>query len=198
LSHYFESPAGDGPEFVIGVRLWGLEVELVSAPGVFSGRRLDPGTAVLLRSCPPPTGAVRVLDLGCGIGPIACGLALRAPEAHITAIDVNERAVSLTARNAARLDVADRVTATTPEGVAADARFDEIWSNPPIRIGKAALHDLLLTWLARLTPTGVARLVVARNLGADSLASWLTEAGWPAERWGSSKGYRVLGVRRPE
>jgi 16S rRNA G1207 methylase RsmC len=80
-----------------------------------------------------------------------------------------------------------------------EARYDEIWSNPPIRIGKTALHELLLTWLTRLTPDGVARLVVAKNLGADTLQRWLTEQGYAAERTASSKGFRVLvlaGFRR--
>jgi 16S rRNA (guanine1207-N2)-methyltransferase len=73
-------------------------------------------------------------------------------------------------------------------------RFTEIWSNPPIRIGKQALHDLLLTWLPRLAPGGRAVLVVGRNLGADSLHRWLEEQGHPTTRIGSAKGFRVLEV----
>ncbi|MDR1449873.1 MAG: methyltransferase [Propionibacteriaceae bacterium] len=198
MTHYFETPAEDGPEHLVPMRLWGFDVELLSAPGVFSGRRLDPGTAVLLRTCPPPAGGREILDLGCGIGPLACALALAVPEARVTAVDVNRRAVELTARNAARLKVAERVAALAPEAVDPAARFDELWSNPPIRIGKPALHRLLLTWLERLTPKGTAKLVVARHLGADSLAAWLDAAGWQAERLGSAKGYRVLAVRRQD
>ena len=73
--------------------------------------------------------------------------------------------------------------------------YDEIWSNPPIRIGKAALHDLLRSWLPRLRPGGAARLVVARNLGADSLQRWLIDQGYACERAASAKGFRVLVVR---
>jgi 16S rRNA (guanine1207-N2)-methyltransferase len=83
-----------------------------------------------------------------------------------------------------------------PEAADPASHYDQIWSNPPIRIGKAALHELLLSWLARLAPDGVARLVVARNLGADTLQRWLTEQGYAAERVASSKGFRVLVVRR--
>jgi 16S rRNA G1207 methylase RsmC len=197
MSHYFETPAAPGPERLVPMRLWGFDVELLAAPGVFSGRRLDPGTAILLRTCPPPTGTPALLDLGCGAGPIACALALACPGGHVTAVDVNARAVQLTARNADRLGVAGRVAALAPDAVDPAARFDEIWSNPPIRIGKASLHDLLGAWLPRLAPGGAAKLVVARHLGADSLAAWLVGAGWPAERLGSAKGYRVLAVRRP-
>ena len=78
----------------------------------------------------------------------------------------------------------------------ADETYDEIWSNPPIRIGKEALHALLLTWLPRLAPGGRAVLVVGKNLGADSLQRWLGEQGWPTARLASAKGFRVLEVRR--
>jgi len=197
VSHYFETPSGEAEMFRVPMRLWGADVELDSARGVFSGGGLDLGTAVLLRSYDPPVGPLRLLDLGCGIGPITVALALACPEAHITAVDVNERALALTRANADRLGIGARVTTSLPEEVPADAAYDEIWSNPPIRIGKQALHDLLATWLARLAPGGTARLVVARNLGADSLAGWLEEQGWRCSRTASAKGFRVLQVTRP-
>ena len=77
-----------------------------------------------------------------------------------------------------------------------DATYDEIWSNPPIRIGKEALHELLLTWLPRLAPQGRAVMVVGKNLGADSLQRWLGEQGYPTERIGGAKRFRVLETRR--
>jgi 16S rRNA G1207 methylase RsmC len=83
-----------------------------------------------------------------------------------------------------------------PEEVDPETCYDEIWSNPPIRIGKQALHELLLTWLRRLAPDGVARLVVAKNLGADTLQRWLIEQGYACERAASAKGFRVLVVRK--
>jgi 16S rRNA G1207 methylase RsmC len=94
--------------------------------------------------------------------------------------------------------VADRFTAALPGEVPADATYDEIWSNPPIRIGKDALHDLLLTWLPRLAPGGRAVMVVGKNLGADSLQRWLGAEGWPTERRASAKGFRVLETRRSQ
>ena len=92
--------------------------------------------------------------------------------------------------------VDDRYTATTPAGVPDDLELDEIWSNPPIRIGKEALHELLLTWLPRLAPGGRAVMVVGKNLGADSLQRWLGEQGFPTTRLASAKGFRVLETRR--
>ena len=83
------------------------------------------------------------------------------------------------------------------QGVPADVSFDAIYSNPPIRIGKSALHELLLAWLPRLRPDGHAYLVVQKHLGSDSLARWLADQGWPTTRLGSRAGYRVLDVSRP-
>jgi 16S rRNA (guanine1207-N2)-methyltransferase len=193
--HYFsEQPTAPEVRRTIAVSLFGRDVELITANGVFSGDGLDLGTAVLLRTVPPPRGPVRTCDLGCGYGPIALGLALADPGVTVDAVDVNDRALALTRDNAARLGVGARVRALRPGEVDADLRYDQIWSNPPIRIGKAALHQLMLTWLARLAPGGQAYLVVARNLGADSLQRWLVGRGHHCDRTGSAKGFRVLTV----
>ena len=85
--------------------------------------------------------------------------------------------------------------ARRPRPTQALPAFDLIWSNPAIRVGKAALHEMLRTWLDRLTPDGRAVLVVQRHLGADSLAAWLNDEGWPTERLASRRGYRLLDVR---
>lgn len=153
---------------------------------------MDIGTAVLLREVDPPTGSGTFLDLGTGYGPIACAIAVEAQEAQVWAVDVNTRALELTAENAKAAGVADRVHPVLPDGVPADVRFDEIWSNPAIHIGKAELHKMLLLWLGRLAPGGVARFVVGKNLGGDSLQRWLTEQGYLCDRTGSAKGFRVL------
>lgn len=194
MSHYFETPNADGTRRAITIRVFDADLTVETARGVFSGSRLDPGTSVLLRSVTPRPTSRRLLDLGCGYGPIALALAVALPAARVDAVDVNERALELTAANASRCGVADRVHPHRPEQVQDGIRYDEIWSNPPIRIGKPALHALLVTWLGRLTDDGVARLVVGRNLGADSLQEWLRRGGWNVSRTASAKGFRVLTV----
>lgn len=191
MSHYFESSADTGERRRVSVTVWGKTRDYVTAPGVFSGDGLDHATAVLLTESAPPAPGSTVLDLGCGWGPIACSLAEHGT--NVWAVDVNDLALTLTAENAAGLPV----TTARPEDVPADLQFDAIWSNPPVRIGKPALHELLLTWLPRLKPGGRARLVVGKNLGADSLQRWLSDQGYPTERVASSKGFRVLVARRP-
>ncbi len=194
--HYFSAdPSVAFQRAPVETEVWGHELRLVSGSGVFAQGRLDIGTSVLFRETEPPAGG-RILDLGCGYGVIGLACAIAAPSAVVTAVDVNQRAVLLATENAESLGVADRFTASVPEEVPADAEFDEIWSNPPIRIGKAALHELLLTWLPRLAPGGRAVMVVGKNLGADSLQRWLGEQGFPTERVASAKGFRVLETRR--
>ncbi len=195
MSHYFTNDDSPMTTREIDATIFGIDHEFTTGSGVFSGSRLDLGTGVLLRTIDPPASG-HLLDLGCGFGPIAIGLAAASPDVTVDAVDVNERALQLTRLNAERAGVGDRVRVLHPDRVADDVQYDEIWSNPPIRIGKTALHGLLLTWLPRLHPEGTAWLVVGKNLGADSLAAWLGDQGYAAEKVASAKGFRVLRVRR--
>jgi 16S rRNA G1207 methylase RsmC len=191
---YFSSaPSSADQRRTVTARIWDRDYTFTTASGVFSRDRLDLGTSVLLRSVDPPTGTGTYLDIGCGYGPIACALAAESA-GEVWAVDVNERALELTAANASALGLAERVHPALPDGVPGDLRFDEIWSNPAIRIGKEELHRMLLRWLPRLSPDGVAWLVVGKNLGADSLQRWLTEQGFGCDRHASAKGFRVLRV----
>ncbi|WP_418908824.1 class I SAM-dependent methyltransferase [Glutamicibacter endophyticus] len=196
--HYFSaSPASNDERRTLRVTLAGAEREVMTAPGIFSPGGLDKGTAVLLEYVAPPRG--RVLDIGCGWGPITLTAALLAPDSEVFAVDVNERSIDLARRNAKALNL-DRVQVGTPDDIAEDLEFDTIWSNPPIRIGKEALHELLLRWLPRLAPGGEALLVVQKNLGSDSLQKWLAEQlpnHWSVTRAATSKGFRILQVNRP-
>jgi 16S rRNA G1207 methylase RsmC len=198
--HYFTAdPSAPFQRVPVRADVWGHWLELTTGSGVFARGRLDIGTGVLLREVGPPVEARTVLDLGCGYGVIGLAVAVAVPQARVTAVDVNERALLLANENAAALGVADRFRAVLPDEVDAGETYDAIWSNPPIRVGKDALHDLLLRWLPRLAPGGTATMVVGKNLGADSLARWLTGEGYPTTRLASAKGFRVLqsGRSRP-
>jgi 16S rRNA (guanine1207-N2)-methyltransferase len=193
--HYFQAqPSAAHRPGSVRVVLPDVYLELETDSGVFSPGRLDPGTRFLLESAPPPPPDGDLLDVGCGYGPIACTLARRSPGATVWAVDVNERALDLCARNAAAAGLANVRCALAGSDEIPD-RFAGIYSNPPIRIGKAALHSLLQTWLGRLAPDACAHLVVGRNLGADSLQAWLAERGWPVARAAARSGYRLLTVQ---
>ena len=193
--HYFDaSPRSRSAPKEVRLDLPDVSLTLTTDRGTFSPDRVDTGTKHLLLDEPHPAPQGELVDLGCGYGPIACTLAARSPEARIWAVDVNDRALALCRRNAERAGFAN-VVATTPDGVPADLVLEEVWSNPPIRIGKDALHDLLTAWLSRLTPTGRALLVVQKHLGADSLHRWLEAEGWAVDRRSSRAAYRILQVR---
>jgi 16S rRNA (guanine1207-N2)-methyltransferase len=192
--HYFDAhPAVRSRPSEVELALPEGTVRLRTDRGVFSGRRVDAGTALLLKVATPPPGRGHLLDLGCGYGPIAVTLARRSPGAIVWAVDTNRRALQLVRENVAALKLPN-VQAVRPDEVPADVRFVAIWSNPPIRIGKPALHQLLSEWLGRLTPDGRAWLVVQKHLGSDSLVTWLSERGWLVHRRASKQGYRILEV----
>lgn len=196
VSHYFDAdPAVASQPGRVRLVLPDLALDLATDRGVFAREAVDAGTKLLLMESPPPPPEGDLLDLGCGYGAIAVTLGRRSPAARVWGVDVNRRAVALTAANAAAAGAAN-IRAVGPEEVPAEVRFDGIWSNPPVRIGKAALQALLVRWLGRLSPGGRAWLVVHKHLGADSLARWLGAEGFATERLTSRMGYRVLEVGR--
>jgi len=195
-SQYFaEQPATAHRPGTVDVVLPDMHLTLSTDSGTFSPGRLDPGTRLLLDTAPPPPATGDLLDLGCGYGPLALVLAKRSPGARIWAVDVNRRALELCDRNAAAAGLAN-VRCLPADDASLPASYQLIWSNPPIRIGKQARHDMLSNWLALLADGAAAYLVVQRNLGSDSLQRWLADAGWNARRMASRAGYRVLEVRR--
>ncbi|MHB8466552.1 MAG: class I SAM-dependent methyltransferase [Acidimicrobiales bacterium] len=191
MSHYFDPvPHSPSARRVVPLVLADVTVELATDRGVFSASRIDPGTKLLLSDAPRPPRRGVLVDLGCGYGPIAVALALRSPDATVWAVDVNARALELTMANASAAG-AGNVTVADPGDVPPHLTFDALYSNPPIRIGSAALHALLQEWIPRAR---VSHLVVQKNLGSDSLARWMVAQGWSVERLMSRIGYRLLRV----
>jgi 16S rRNA (guanine1207-N2)-methyltransferase len=195
--HYFSAePTVKSKPAQARLTLPDLSLDLVTDRGVFAHAQVDRGTELLLRTVPPPPTTGDFLDLGCGYGPIAIAMALRAPAARVWAVDVNHRALELCERNAVAAGASNLIVAG-PDDVPTELSFARIYSNPPVRLGKQPLYGLLDAWLQRLAHEGVADLVVLRHLGADSLAAWLDERGFNVERLRSKQGYRILEVRPP-
>ncbi|WP_422112956.1 methyltransferase [Gardnerella sp. DNF00257] len=183
------------------VDLRGKEVSVQVSNGVFSSSKLDLGTAVLLKHAPQPPENGRFFDIGCGWGAISLALGFESPNAQIYAVDVNERALELTNINAKNAGLNSIHTYLVEDALKEDSskNIDLIWSNPPIRVGKDVLHNILLTWLPRLKVGGAAYLVVQKNLGSDSLIPWLSKnlgEDFSVEKYASSKGYRIIEVLR--
>ena len=195
--HYFsKDPASSFEEKDITVELAGERVSVTTAGGIFSPNQLDPGTKVLLEkiSLAPTSGTI--LDIGCGWGPISLALARKSPDAKVIALDVNQRALELTRKNARALGLSSISTATPDE--VPEGEFSGIWSNPPIRVGKNELHEMLLRWIPRLAKGASAYLVVQKNLGSDSLQKWLNSnlpKTFEVSRLDSVRSYRILEIK---
>ena len=190
--HYFSAdPNAEQRLRTVRFEVLGQEFNLKASSGTVSSSRLDPGTKVLLGHLNEVKG--NVLDLGCGWGPISIAIAKLFPETKVFALDVNKRSLDLTKENAKSLGL-ENVYPLTAEEIPGDLEFDELWSNPPIRVGKEVLHNLLETWLPRLKPGGKAMLVVQKQLGADSLMKWLQAefSQFTISRLDTDKGYRVI------
>ncbi len=212
---YFSAePSSIDERRTLHVTLRDNDVTVQVSNGVFSASRLDLGTSVLLKHAPELPKSGKFLDIGCGWGPISLAFGLESPEAEVFAIDVNERALELTELNAKNAGLKHIHTSLVDDALKENNskennskenntlefnNFDIIWSNPPIRVGKEILHDILLTWIPRLKVGGKAYLVVQKNLGSDSLITWLAEnlgESYSVEKYASSKGYRVIEVKR--
>ena len=195
--HYFsQEPKSNYQPKQIELSVAGEVFKVNTASGTFSPQQIDVGTSILVDHLELAPQNGNILDLGCGWGPIALNLAKHSPKSKVWAVDINNRSLDLTKLNANALDLHNIQTAT-PEAVPAEVQFSGIWSNPPIRIGKKQLHELLLAWIPRLEINGIAYLVVQKNLGSDSLQKWLTEtlvAGYEVSRLTSVKTYRIIKI----
>ncbi len=191
--YFSEQPTSPSAPAAFRLTARGLDLEVTTDSGVFARGRLDKGTRVLLEHAPSPAQGNDLLDLGCGYGPIALWLASERRRSTVWAVDVNDRALALVRRNAEAAGLGN-VRACRPEEVPEEVAFSGMWSNPPIRAGKEALHGVLLRWLPRVD--GASYLVVSKNLGSDSLARWLAAEGFPTTRLSSHAGFRLLEVRR--
>ncbi|MEQ1872218.1 MAG: methyltransferase [Ilumatobacteraceae bacterium] len=190
--HYFdEEPTSESAPREVSLLLPDMNLTLRTDRGVFGYNRIDAGTKLLLLKAPAPAVGGDLLDLGCGTGAIALTMARRSLRATVWAVDVNERARDLCRTNA-ELNAVTNVRVCAPDEVAESVRFATIWSNPAIRIGKPALHEMLSRWFGRLTDEGEAVMVVHKHLGGDSLQKWLTMHGYPTTRMASGSGYRIL------
>lgn len=194
--HYFSvDPSANRRISKVEFEVCGQQFSLSASSGTFSSTALDTGTRVLLKHCELFPDSGNVLDLGCGWGPISVSIAKIQPETTLWALDVNQRSLEQTKINAKALGLSN-VNPVLAEQLPKDIKFSAIWSNPPIRVGKKVLHDLMRTYLPKLVPGGKAYLVVQKHLGAESFQKWLSEE-FPAmsvTRLSTDKTYRVIEV----
>jgi 16S rRNA (guanine1207-N2)-methyltransferase len=197
--HYFsQQPASEQRLTSVSFEVNGQTFDVTASTGTFSSTRLDAGTKVLLDQFENFPQSGDVLDIGCGWGPISLAIAKASPDTRVWALDVNQRSLDLVRKNAAKYDLKN-ITACTQDELPETVRFQAIWSNPPIRVGKKVLHELMLRFIPRLERGGEAMLVVQKQLGAESFQKWLQEnfSDHQVSRHAIDKGYRVIRVTAP-
>ncbi len=194
MSHYFSAEdehLKSKPELIRFV-VRNTAFSLTSDSGIFSKKGLDHGTRVLLETVTVSRGT-RVLDLGCGYGPIGIVLA-KLDEAIVLMSDVNRRALVLAAANA-------KATGVPCETVESDGfaniptKFDCIISNPPIRTGKQTIYRLFAESIDHLNENGTLYLVINKNQGANSAINYLATIFTHVDVIGKSAGYYVIRCR---
>lgn len=192
MSQYFENDLKlkDKPE-TIQFELMNRNYVLQSNTGVFSKDKLDMGTRILLETVlKEEKKPNRVLDLGCGIGPVGVVL-YQNWKSDIVMIDVNEKAISLSKENIERNHC--KATVKCQNGlVEEDGLFDCIVFNPPIRTGKTIMYSLFDQCIEHLN--GNLYIVIRKQHGAQSAMNHFVEKGCNVQRIAREKGYWVLKI----
>jgi len=197
--HYYSAkPKSQSDRRSFETTLRGVRLKLTSDAGVFSRDGVDYGSRVLIEHMDIPADA-RVLDIGCGYGPIGLVAARLAPQGHVKLIDINERAVELAEMNARANGIGNVSFARSDlyEAVRDDS-FDVILSNPPIRAGKAVVHRVFLEAFERLNPGGELWIVIQNKQGAPSARARLEEIFGEDEvaEVAKDKGFRIYKAKK--
>ena len=197
-NHYYSPEPGSKLERgVIVAFLRGRRYRILTATGIFSSKRIDNGTRLLVESMDvPSTGSL--LDMGCGNGVIGIVAASTEPSLRVTLTDVNSRATMIAAENVARMRLGNVEVLTgdlyQPVG---DRRFTTVVSNPPISAGmRKVVEPLVSGAVEHLEAGGLLQLVVQSNKGGRTLAGFIDEYFGEHSVASKGSGYRVLTARR--
>jgi 16S rRNA (guanine1207-N2)-methyltransferase len=199
--HYFDRNPGTDHHYGTAGESWeGVAFLFRTDSGVFSRRRVDPGTWLLVKTVLDQVGEgpLRLLDLGTGAGIAAVVLARLRPAFQVTGVDINRRALALARFNAGEAGVSDRLTLLESDGVPAGQVFDLILTNPPIRAGKATVYRFFREAAASLSPQGHFFLVIRVKQGAASAKAELRKRFERVETLARAKGYHVIKAWHPK
>ena len=188
--YYSQTPSVEHDEKQVVFEVLGQKIKCTTDAGVFSRDGLDMGTRVLLEALPPMRG--RVLDLGCGWGPVGIVLGKKYPQLQLLLSDVNERAAELARRNLHANGVSNAQVVRGDGYEAVEGRFDAIALNPPIRTGKSVIYALFADARNHLLPDGALYIVIRKQQGAESAEKYLKTLYSSVERLCREKGYWVL------
>ena len=188
--YYTSAPVSQSNEKTFELDFGGSSYRFVTDNGVFSKGELDDGTRILLEALPEMDG--RLLDLGCGWGPVGVILGKKYPECEILMADVNERAVELSRKNLALNSIANAEALQSDIYENVCGTFDFIITNPPIRAGKQVIYRMFDEARGLMNPGGKLYIVIRKQQGAPSALKHLQETWRSAEVTGKEKSFWVI------
>lgn len=194
--YYTDKPTSESNRTTYTTTINGEMFRFTTDAGVFSKNDLDFGTRVLVEALDISDGD-SVLDVGCGYGPIGLYVAKTYPEKQVWMIDVNERALSLAKENAAQNNVQNvHIKKSYLFEQVEKKDFSTIISNPPIRAGKAVVHQLFEDAYAHLAPGGELWIVIQKKQGAPSALDKLASIFTDVEVVTKKKGYFIIRAKK--
>jgi len=191
--HYYTERPKSKPEYgLITTYLRNRQFTFLTASGVFSKTRIDPGTRLLIETMILPEKGY-ILDLGCGYGPVGIAAAVFNPKLHIVMTDLNERALWLAKENAKR-NRAENVE--TRKGFlyepVKDMKFETILSNPPTTAGMKIVLPIIQQAPRCLVKDGLLQIVVRSKISGKTLTQAIEETFGNITVHARKSGYRVL------
>ena len=187
--YYAENPDAAHDIHDLRVELLGHKLTFLTDAGVFSKKMIDFGSQLLLKCLELEKGE-RVLDVGCGYGPLGITL-VKAYGVQATMVDINNRALDLARKNAERNQVSATIfQSNIYEQV--EGKFDHVISNPPIRAGKQVVHEIIEKSKDFLEDDGDLTIVIQKKQGAPSAKSKMEDVFGNCEIVKKDKGYYIL------
>ncbi|MBF7023367.1 class I SAM-dependent methyltransferase [Staphylococcus kloosii] len=197
MSHYYdENPEIESDEITFTYSYDQHNLKLITDSGVFSKGKIDFGSDLLIRTflkSNPPGPKKKIVDVGCGYGPIGLMIAKCSPHHEVTMVDVNERALTLAKKNKKSNHI-DNAEILKSDGLTQtiDNNYDAIVTNPPIRAGKQVVHRILEDAYSKLKTDGSLYVVIQKKQGMPSAKKKMEETFSNVEVIDKSKGYYIL------
>ena len=194
MGHYFindENLKSEIKEFKTNIS--GSEFKFKTDNGVFSKGELDFGTKLLIDVVLKEDISGNVLDFGCGYGVIGIVLA-KLKKVNMTMVDVNNRAIHLTKKNILENNIQNAIAFSSDGFTNIDKKFNYIVSNPPIRIGKVKLYEIIKDMKNYLESDGVIYLVIRKEQGAKSFIKDFSSE-YEIQVLDKSKGFYIISLK---
>lgn len=194
MSYYFDNDPSVASQIrVIKFTLFDKEYAYYTDNGVFSKSRIDEGTYIFLKVLVPLRLSGRILDLGCGYGPIGLTIAQNSLQARVDLADINSRALALASRSVAELNLNSRVTCLHSDIYEKiEGPYDSIVVNPPIRAGKVVIYQMFSGAKQYLIDGGSLYVVIRRKQGAESALKYIETVFENVSVLHKEKGYWII------